>query len=73
MAQNHALACSTTPIVDIMYYRKGLLLSSLTFTGLLWLVLRSGFASGVVGRMERGLWRIASLSCVEFSSVTAGI
>ena len=67
------LESSTAPFVDIVYYRKGLLLAILIFTGLFWLVLRSSrFVPGHVGRMERGLWRIASLSCVEFSSVTAG-
>lgn len=58
---------SSAPFVDIMYYKKRLLLVILSFTVSYWLVVSSlGLATGCAGTLERRPWRIASSSCVEY-------
>lgn len=49
-----------------MYCRKALLLAILTVNGSFSLLLScSGLASALLGRMEKGLWRIASLAVLR--------
>lgn len=52
------------PLINRMYCRKALLLAILTVNGSFSLLSRTGLASALLGRMEKGLWRIASLAVV---------
>lgn len=62
------------PLINIMYYRKVLLLAILTVTGSFSLLLScTRLAPTLLGRMEKGLWRIASSSVLRAPQSQLGI